>query len=56
MPKRGILAPTLPQSRNRKFSASVGYTKKTITEQVDGMVAPRIDIDEPIELIRADNN
>lgn len=35
---------TLARSRNMLFSTAVGYTRKTVTEQIDMTVAPRIDI------------
>ncbi|MDE0087481.1 MAG: hypothetical protein OXU23_17295 [Candidatus Poribacteria bacterium] len=43
---------TLAHSRNMLSSTEVGYTRKTVTEQIDVTVAPRIDIDEPIVLVR----
>ena len=43
---------TLACSRNRLFSTVVGHTRKTVPEGVDETIAPRIDIDEPIALVR----
>lgn len=43
---------TLACSRNRLFSTAVGHTRKTVPERVDETIAPRIDIDEPIALVR----